>query len=42
MGYVGTSVPDKVEQIFQIARKGRLAALSLVTERYQKGEPVCG
>ena len=42
MGYVGTSVPSEIENIFQIARKGRTAALDLVIDRYKKGVPVAG
>jgi Xaa-Pro aminopeptidase len=42
MGYVGTSVPEHIENIFQIARKGRNAALKLVTDRFQNNKPVAG
>lgn len=42
MGYIGTEVPEKLENIFQIARSGRLAALNLVTERFAENKPVCG
>jgi Xaa-Pro aminopeptidase len=42
MGYVGKEVPEKIENIFQIARKGRNAALDLVVKRFAEGKPVCG
>ena len=42
MGYVGESVPDKIESIFQIARSGREAALKLVRDRYANKQPVYG
>lgn len=42
MGYVGTEVPEKIENIFQIARKGRNAALDLVVKRFAEGKPVSG
>jgi len=42
MGYVGMEVPEKIEKIFQVARAGREAALSLVKERFAKGIPVAG
>ena len=42
MGYVGTEVPEKIENIFQIARGGRNAALDLVVKRFAEGKPVSG
>ncbi len=34
MGYIGTEVPEKIENIFQIARQGRDAAVEFVRERF--------
>jgi len=34
MGYIGTTVPQQVEEIFQIARAARQAGLDLVRERF--------
>ncbi|MDR0927786.1 MAG: aminopeptidase P family protein [Ignavibacteria bacterium] len=42
MGYVGTSIPEKIDAIFQIARSGREAAVALVRERFAKKQEVCG
>ena len=42
MGYVGTEVPEKIENIFQIARAGRNAALDLVVKRFAENMPVSG
>ena len=42
MGYVGTEVPEKIENIFQIARQGRNAALNLVIQRFAENKPVSG
>lgn len=42
MGYIGTSVPKEIEDIFQVARAGREAALNLVRQRYADNQPVHG
>lgn len=42
MGYIGENVPKEIEDIFQIARAGRNAALELVKKRYAKKQPVYG
>jgi Xaa-Pro aminopeptidase len=42
MGYVGASVPEKLENIFQIARKGRLTAVQFVKDRFASNTPVHG
>lgn len=42
MGFIGTEVPEKIENIFQIARGGREAGLNMVKERFENGIPVCG
>ncbi len=36
-GYVGESVPDRHEKIFQVVRQGRDAAIELVRNRHGKG-----
>ena len=36
-GYVGESVPDRHEKIFQVVRRGRDAAIELVRNRHGKG-----
>ncbi len=42
MGYIGETVPEKPENIFQIAAKARNAALDFVRERFANGIPVHG
>jgi Xaa-Pro aminopeptidase len=42
MGFIGTSVPEYIENIFQIARRGRDTALNLVRERFASKTPVHG
>lgn len=42
MGYIGTSVPDEYEKVFQIVRGGREAALSFVQDSFAKKKPICG
>jgi len=42
MGYIGTTVPKEIEDIFQVARSGREAALNLVRTRFAEGKPVHG
>lgn len=42
VGYVGESVPDKYEQIFQIVVRARDAAIELVRARMHSGEPLRG
>lgn len=42
MGYIGVDVPKHIEEIFQVARKGRDAAYNLVKERFSKNETVYG
>lgn len=42
MGYIGTTVPYKLEEIFQIVLDARDNALKLVQERFAKNIPVFG
>ncbi len=42
MGYVGDTVPEKLENIFQVAARARDAALDFVRERFVKNIPVHG
>jgi Xaa-Pro aminopeptidase len=42
MGYIGETVPENIEDIFQIARNGRDTALNLVRRRFSRGEPLYG
>lgn len=42
MGYIGETVPENIENIFQIARNGRDTALNLVRRRFSRGEPLYG
>lgn len=42
MGYVGAAVPAAHEELFQIIRRGRDAAVALVEQRYAAGAPVYG
>ncbi|MBQ6268846.1 MAG: M24 family metallopeptidase [Bacteroidetes bacterium] len=42
MGYIGHSVPKEIEDIFQVARAGRLAALDFVKQCFKENKPVHG
>jgi Xaa-Pro dipeptidase len=42
VGYVGESVPEKYEQIFQIVAAARDAGIAIVKEAFAKGEPIAG
>ncbi|MCX7735680.1 MAG: aminopeptidase P family protein [Candidatus Kapabacteria bacterium] len=42
MGFIGETVPEKIENIFQIARNARDTALNLVKRRFSRGEPLYG
>jgi len=42
MGYIGKSVPAALEEIFQVIRRGRDAAVALVRERFAAGVTVYG
>jgi Xaa-Pro dipeptidase len=42
MGFIGTSVPDEYEKIFQIVRGGRDAALNFVRDSFAKGKQIHG
>lgn len=42
MGYIGETVPEKIEQIFSIIKEARDTALNLVKDRFNSGIPVHG
>jgi Xaa-Pro dipeptidase len=42
MGFIGSSVPDEYEKIFQIVRGGRDAALNFVRDSLAKKKQICG
>lgn len=42
MGFIGESVPENIESIFQIVRDARQAGLDLVTERFANNQSVYG
>lgn len=42
VGYVGTTVPEKYEQIFQIVAAARDAGIAIVEQAFAKREPVAG
>lgn len=42
MGYVGETVPERVEKLFSIIANGRDAAVSLAKDRFAAGQPVYG
>jgi Xaa-Pro aminopeptidase len=42
MGYIGPTVPDEYEKIFQIVKGGRDAALHFVRDSFAKGKHICG
>lgn len=42
MGYIGKTIPDKLETIFQVIRTARDAAVDLVRKRFSVNEPVFG
>ncbi|MBI5464524.1 MAG: M24 family metallopeptidase, partial [Ignavibacteriales bacterium] len=41
-GYIGQSVPDEYESIFQIVKGGREAALNFVKDSFAKKKTICG
>jgi len=41
-GYLGDRIPSKIDEVFQIVRSGRDAAVEFVEGRLDKGEPVAG
>lgn len=42
MAYIGTEVPEHLENIFQVGRNAREAAVQLVRDRFAAGTPVHG
>lgn len=42
VGYVGETVPDRYEEVFQVVRTARDAALGRVREAFDRGESVTG
>ena len=42
MGYIGTEVPARIEEIFQVGRSARDTALQLVKDRFAARQPVHG
>jgi Xaa-Pro dipeptidase len=42
MGYIGTEIPARIDEVFQVGRAARDTALALVTERFAAGQPVHG
>ncbi len=42
MGFIGSTVPNEYEKIFQIVRGGRDAALNFVRDSFGKGKQICG
>ena len=42
MGFIGTEVPKKIEDIFAVARDARNTGLKMVQDRYAAGEQVAG
>ena len=42
MGYVGTEVPARVEELWSAVRDARYRAVELIQERCARGEPVAG
>jgi len=42
MGYIGTEVPEKIENIFQIGRQARDTAVNFVKDRFASNTPVFG
>lgn len=42
MGYIGTEVPARIEEIFDVARDARDTGLKMVRDRFAVGAPVAG
>ncbi|MBL0174676.1 MAG: aminopeptidase P family protein [Ignavibacteria bacterium] len=42
MGYIGTEIPARIDEVFQVGRAARDTALALVTERFAAQQPVHG
>ncbi|MCB2205237.1 M24 family metallopeptidase [bacterium] len=42
MGFIGTEVPERIENIFAVARDARNTGLKMVQDRYAAGEQVAG
>jgi len=42
VGYVGATVPEKYERIFQIVAAARDAGIAIVKQAFAKGEPIAG
>ena len=42
MGYIGSTVPDEYEKVFQVVRGGRDAALEFVRDSFKKKKQICG
>jgi Xaa-Pro dipeptidase len=42
MGYIGTEVPARIEEIFQVAARARDTALQLVKDRFAAGQALYG
>ena len=42
MGYIGTEIPARIDEVFQVGRAARDTALALVTERFAARQPVHG
>jgi Xaa-Pro aminopeptidase len=42
MGYVGDTVPERLEEIFTAVRDARLAAIDLIRRRWDAGQDVAG
>jgi Xaa-Pro aminopeptidase len=41
-GFIGETVPDEYEKVFQVVKGGRDAALALVRKRFAEKQPICG
>lgn len=42
VGFVGKTVPEEYESVFQVVRQARDAAIALVTRAYAEGRPLAG
>jgi Xaa-Pro dipeptidase len=42
MGYIGTEVPERITEIFNVARDARDTGLAMVRERFAAGTPLAG
>ncbi len=42
MGYIGTEIPDKIDEVFQVIRKARDTGHQLVIDRFASNSPVHG